>query len=348
MRALLATPATGRVLDVQRLGVRFEVQDDVVSAVSNVSLTIDAGEIVGVVGESGCGKSTLAMAIMGLLGSTAHITGRVELLGRDLAGLTVEERRQVRGDRMSMIFQDPLTSLDPAFGVGDQVAETIRAHRTVTPAEARARAIGLLESVGIPAAATRYSDPPHRLSGGMRQRVVIATALANDPALLIADEPSTALDVTIQAQLLSLLRDQRDARGMAILLITHDLGVVAQLCDRVAVMYAGQLVETATVEQVFRAPRHPYTQALLAAQPSAGLARGSLRVIGGQVPDLSDPPPGCRFAPRCSLVRPECDAPPALLAAQPGHSVACWADPATHPGVVATAHGTDSPQGAAA
>ena len=334
------TPApSGHVLDVQGLGVRFVVQDEVVSAVSDVSLTIDAGEIVGVVGESGCGKSTLAMAIMGLLGSTARIAGQVRLLGRDLATLTAEERRQVRGDRMSMIFQDPLTSLDPAFGVGDQVAETILAHRSVTAAEARRQAVGLLETVGIPAAATRYSDPPHRMSGGMRQRVVIATALANDPALLIADEPSTALDVTIQAQLLSLLRDQRDARGMAILLITHDLGVVAQLCDRVAVMYAGQLVETATVEQIFRAPRHPYTQALLAAQPSAGLARGSLRVIGGQVPDLSDPPPGCRFAPRCPLVRAECDQAPRLLPAEPDHSVACWADPATHPEASAAAIG---------
>jgi oligopeptide/dipeptide ABC transporter ATP-binding protein len=259
----------------------------------------------------------------------------VELLGRDLAGLSPEERRQVRGDRMSMIFQDPLTSLDPAFGVGDQIAETILAHRSVTAAEARTRAVALLEAVGIPAAATRYADPPHRLSGGMRQRVVIATALANDPALLIADEPSTALDVTIQAQLLSLLRDQRDARGMAILLITHDLGVVAQLCDRVAVMYAGQLAEVATVERVFHQPRHPYTQALLAAQPSASLARGSLRVIGGQVPDLSDPPPGCRFAPRCPMLRAECDSVPALLMAEPGHSVACWADADTHPELAA-------------
>ncbi len=335
--------ATGHVLDVQGLGVDFAIEDEVVSAVSNVSLVIDAGEIVGVVGESGCGKSTLALAIMGLLGGTARIRGRVELLGRDLASLTPEERRQVRGDRMSMIFQDPLTSLDPAFGVGDQVAETILAHRDVTPAEARSRAIALLEAVGIPAAAHRYGDAPHRMSGGMRQRVVIATALANDPALLIADEPSTALDVTIQAQLLAVLRDQRDARGMAILLITHDLGVVAQLCDRVAVMYAGQLVETSSVERIFREPRHPYTQALLAAQPSAGLARGTLRVIGGQVPDLSDPPPGCRFAPRCPVRRVECDAVPELLPADPDHSVACWADPVTHP-----ASATGAAQGTAA
>jgi len=326
---------TAHLLDIQGLSVRFVVQDDVVSAVSNVSLTIDPGEIVGVVGESGCGKSTLAMAIMGLLDSTARITGSVELQGRDLAAMSAEERRQVRGDQMSMIFQDPLTSLDPAFGVGDQVAETILAHRPVSAADARVRAVELLEAVGIPAAATRYGDPPHRMSGGMRQRVVIATALANDPALLIADEPSTALDVTIQAQLLSLLRDQRDARGMAILLITHDLGVVAQLCDRVAVMYAGQLVETADVARIFQAPRHPYTQALLAAQPSAGLARGSLRVISGQVPDLSDPPPGCRFAPRCPVVRAECVTSPDLLPAEPRHSVACWADPLTHPGASA-------------
>ncbi len=323
------------VLDVANLSVDFAVGGHQVSAVAHVSLSVRPREIVGVVGESGCGKSTLALAVLGLLGRTARVQGSVVIEGHDMAGLDAEGRRRLRGDRISMVPQDPLTSLDPAFAVGDQVAETIRAHRDVSPQEARERAIGLLAAVGIPAAAQRYRDAPHRLSGGMRQRVVIATALANDPALLVADEPSTALDVTIQAQLLALLRDLRDQRGMAILLITHDLGVVAQLCDRVAIMYAGQLVEDAPVARVFRAPLHPYTQALLAAQPGTGTARGQLRVIGGQVPDLSDPPPGCRFAPRCPLRMPVCDTTPPLLAAEPDHHVACWADRLTHPEVAA-------------
>jgi peptide/nickel transport system ATP-binding protein len=326
---------TGPVLDVADLSVAYTSGTHEVSAVSHVSLTVRPGEIVGVVGESGCGKSTLALAVLGVLDRTARVSGRVAIEGKDLATLDAEGRRRLRGDRISMVPQDPLTSLDPAFAVGEQVAETIRAHRPVSAGEARDRAIGLLAAVGIPAAAERYRDAPHRLSGGMRQRVVIATALANDPALLVADEPSTALDVTIQAQLLALLRDLRDQRGMAILLIAHDLGVIAQLCDRVAIMYAGQLVEDAPVGRIFRGPLHPYTQALLAAQPGTGTARGQLRVIGGQVPDLADPPPGCRFAPRCPLRMPVCDTTPTLRAAEPDHHVACWADPTTHPGVAA-------------
>jgi len=323
------------VLEVADLSVDFLTDGSHASAVSHVSLAVRAGEIVGVVGESGCGKSTLALAVLGLLGPAARVTGSVAVEGHDLGALSAEGRRRLRGDRISMVPQDPLTSLDPAFSVGEQVAETIRAHRDVPAAEARQRAVDLLAAVGIPAAAERYRDPPHRLSGGMRQRVVIATALANDPAMLVADEPSTALDVTIQAQILALLRDMRDQRGMAILLITHDLGVVAQLCDRVAIMYAGQLVEDASVTRIFRAPRHPYTQALLAAQPGTGTARGQLQVIGGQVPDLGDPPRGCRFAPRCALRRPVCDAVPPLLGVEPDHRVACWADPITHPEMAA-------------
>jgi peptide/nickel transport system ATP-binding protein len=226
---------------------------------------------------------------------------------------------------MSMVFQDPMTSLDPLYGIGSQVMETIQAHREISDDEARAKALALLVEVGLPAAAQRFDEPPHRLSGGMRQRVVVATALANDPALLIADEPTTALDVTIQAQILDLLRALRDRHGTAILLITHDLGVVAQICDRVAVMYAGQLVELAPVGELFRAPRHPYTRALLAAQPTSDQERGRLRVIPGEVADLSDPPSGCRFRPRCPLAFEACVATPALEPAGPGHTVACWA-----------------------
>ena len=317
------------VLELRHVAVEFALEDATVSAVSDVSLSVARGEIVGIVGESGCGKSTLALAIMGLLGRTARVSGGITFEGVDLLRLPERDRRALRGNRLSMIFQDPLTSLDPAFAIGDQVAETIRAHRPVTADEARQQAVRLLVEVGIPAAERRYGEPPHRLSGGMRQRVVVATALANDPALVIADEPTTALDVTIQAQILELLRALRDRHGTAIVLITHDLGVIAQLCDRVAVMYAGQLVEAGPVGAIFGAPRHPYTEALLAAQPTGDQARGALRVIEGQVADLSDPPPGCRFAPRCPIRRAECDRVPPLAATSSGHLVACWADPAT-------------------
>jgi peptide/nickel transport system ATP-binding protein len=228
-----------------------------------------------------------------------------------------------------MVFQDPMTSLDPAFPVGDQVSETIRAHRDVDAKQARERALELLRDVGIPEAARRYDDPPHRLSGGMRQRVVIATALANEPALLIADEPTTALDVTIQSQVVQLLRELRTRHDATILLITHDLGVVAQLCDRVGVMYAGQLVEVAPVADIFRAPRHPYTQALLAALPTHEQVRASLRVIPGRVPNLADPPPGCRFSTRCPFVMEECALVPPLAHESDEHLIACWLSDAT-------------------
>jgi peptide/nickel transport system ATP-binding protein len=317
------------ILELQHLEVDFPIEDGLVSAVADVSLSVAPREIVGIVGESGCGKSTLAMAIIGLLGSQTLVRGRIDFDGRDLLSLSEKERHALRGDRLSMVFQDPLTSLDPTYGIGEQVAETIRAHRSVTAAEAREQAIDLLKDVGIPAPEQRYDEPPHRLSGGMRQRVVVATALANDPALLIADEPSTALDVTIQAQVLELLRGVRDEHGTAILFITHDLGVVAQICDRVAVMYAGQLVEVAPASELFRSPQHPYTEALLEAQPTSGQKRGALQVIDGEVANLADPPPGCRFAPRCRLVHEACVSTPVMTPvmtpAGPGHSVACWA-----------------------
>jgi peptide/nickel transport system ATP-binding protein len=299
-----------------------------VSAVSDVSLEVDEGEIVALVGESGCGKTTLAMSVMGLLPRSASVAGTIEFLGRDLTALGEDERAALRGDRISMVFQDPASALDPAFSVGEQIAETIRTHRRVGLREAKARAIHLLEEVGIPDAPRRYRDPPHRFSGGMQQRVVIATALANEPALLIADEPTAALDVTIQAQILGLMRELRRRHRTTILLIAHDFGVVAQLCDRAGVLYAGQLVEVAPVAALFAESRHPYTAALLGALPSAEHARGALPAAPGQVPDLVSPPPGCRFQPRCPLRRTECDLVPPL-APLGDHLTACWATPET-------------------
>ena len=317
------------LLVLEHVDVRFATDDGQVSAVSDVSLSVAEGEIFGLVGESGCGKTTLAMATMGLLPRTATVSGSVRFQGRELVGLGDEELRRLRGDRISMVFQDPMTSLDPTFPVGKQVVETITAHREVDRDAARERALALLEDVGIPEPERRFGDAPHRLSGGMRQRVVIATALANEPALVLADEPTTALDVTIQAQVLDLLRDLRTRLQTTIVLITHDLGVVAQICDRVGVMYAGQLVEVAPVSEIFRSPRHPYTQALLAALPTQQQVPGSLRVIPGRVPNLADPPPGCRFSTRCPYVMDVCATVPPLAHETDEHLIACWLSEAT-------------------
>jgi oligopeptide/dipeptide ABC transporter ATP-binding protein len=314
------------VLDYRHLSVSFGGGGRRVSALSDVSLSVAEGEILGIVGESGCGKTTLALAAMGLLPRPAAVEGSIAFGEHDLTTLRGEAFRRLRGDRISMVFQDASSALDPAFSVGAQIAETIRAHRAVGRREARERAIELLREVGIPDAARRYGDPPHRFSGGMQQRVTIAIALANDPALLIADEPTTALDVTIQAQILGLLRALRDRHRTTIMLIAHDLGVVAQVCDRAAVLYAGQVVEVAPVAQLFAAPRHPYTRTLLGALPSAG-PRGALPVVAGGVPDLTRPPSGCRFAPRCPLRLDECDRIPPLAGGE--HAVACWLDDET-------------------
>jgi peptide/nickel transport system ATP-binding protein len=291
-------------------------------AVDRFALTVGDGEIVGLVGESGCGKSTLALAVMGLLPSTAEVTGSVLVGDRQVVGADDRALRSLRGRAVAMVFQDPSTSLDPTWPVGDQVAEAVRAHRRVGRREARAAAVALMSDVGIPSAAARYGDRPHQLSGGMRQRIVVAAALANAPTLLVADEPTTALDVTIQAQILTLVRRLREDRGTSVLLISHDLGVVAQVCDRVGVMYAGELVELADVRTLFAAPRHPYTRALLDALPSSGRSR--LAVIGGQVPSPGDLSPGCRFAPRCSRRTDRCAVAPALTATSPTAQVACW------------------------
>jgi oligopeptide/dipeptide ABC transporter ATP-binding protein len=312
------------VLSLKHVSVRYGP----VSAVTDVSVAVAEGEIFALVGESGCGKTTLALAVMGLLPASASVEGAIEFLGRDLTALDEHEHAALRGDRISMVFQDPASALDPAFSIGEQIAETIRAHRPVGTREARARAVKLLEEVGIPDAQRRYRDPPHRFSGGMQQRVVIATALANEPALLIADEPTAALDVTIQAQILNLMQELRRRHRTTILLIAHDFGVVAQLCDRAGVLYAGQLVEVAPVADLFIGSRHPYTAALLSALPSGAHARGSLPAAPGQVPDLVSPPPGCRFQPRCPIRRAECDLVPPL-APLGEHLTACWATPET-------------------
>jgi peptide/nickel transport system ATP-binding protein len=318
------------LLKVSGLQTSFHTRDGVVRAVTGVDFEVDRGEILGLVGESGCGKSVTSMSIMGLIARPGVIEGgSVVFDGRDLLKLSGEEMRHLRGDRISMIFQQPQSSLNPVWDVGRQIGEVLEIHRNMQRKAARARALDLLKMVGIPDPERRLKAFPHEMSGGMAQRVMIAMALACEPELLIADEPTTALDVTIQAQVLDLLRELRERRRTTIVLITHDLGVIAQICDRVGVMYAGQLFEVAGVEDIFHAPRHPYTQALLQALPSAEHARGELRVIGGRVPDLTDPPPGCRFAPRCPHRMDECDLVPPLAHETQVHAVACWLSEAT-------------------
>ena len=264
------------VLSFGDVGVRFRTADAIqpAPAVDGVSLSLNSGEIFGIVGESGSGKSTLANAVMGLLPANATVTGSIKVNDREIVGLGDDALRAMRGDEVAMIFQDPSASLDPTWSVGDQIAETVRAHHPVAAAAAKARAIALMTEVGIPDAARRYGDVPHRFSGGQRQRIVIAAALANNPKLLIADEPTTALDVTIQAQVLQLIDKLRRDHGTTVLLITHDLGVVSMVCDRVGVMYGGKLLETGETRELFARPSHPYTRALMAANP-AGAPRGT-------------------------------------------------------------------------
>jgi oligopeptide/dipeptide ABC transporter ATP-binding protein len=314
------------LLDVQGLATYFHGEDGTVRAVDGVSFSIGRGGTLGIVGESGCGKSVTSLSIMGLIpkppGEIA--AGRVMFEGRDLLTLDAEELRALRGNRMSMIFQEPMTSLNPAFTIGDQIVEGILRHRAIGEREARERAIEMLKLVRIPSPERRIDDYPHRLSGGMRQRVMIAMALACDPALLIADEPTTALDVTIQAQILDLLRRLRQELGMAIVLITHDLGVVAELAEEVIVMYAGRIVERARVADLFANPQHPYTIGLLGSLPKLHLEQKRLAAIEGVVPSPLAFPAGCRFHPRCPFAEAACaDAEPELSPVGPAHWVAC-------------------------
>jgi oligopeptide/dipeptide ABC transporter ATP-binding protein len=315
---------TGPIVELSGASVAFSNEGATTSAVHDVSFSVRPGEIFGIVGESGCGKSTLAQLMMGLLPGTAEVSGSLRYRGQELLGQSPEQWRRLRGNRISLISQDPRAALDAVTPIGHQVAETITAHRKVSRREARALAITALAETGISHAEERYSDPPHRFSGGMCQRVVIAAALANQPDLLIADEPTTALDVTIQAQILALLRGLRDRSNMTVILITHDMGVIAQMCDRVGVMYAGELVEVAGVADIFARPGHPYTEALFGAIPAASRRGRPLRVIPGQVPDLSRPPAGCRFKERCAYRIDQCDQAPALGEISPTQAAACW------------------------
>ncbi len=320
-----------RLLEVKGLSTAFFTDDGVVKAVDDVSFSIPKGRTLGLVGESGCGKSVTSLSIMRLIAPPGRVTqGEILFDGVDLLKLPEEEMRRIRGNKISMIFQEPMTSLNPVFTIGSQIMEAIVLHQNVSKQEARTRAIAMLEKVKIPAASTRIDEYPHQMSGGMRQRVMIAMALACNPALLIADEPSTALDVTIQAQILDLMRDLQNELGMSVLIITHDLGVVAELSDYVAVMYASKMVEFATAKELFANPLHPYTLGLFNSRPSLGKVRTErLNVIRGTVPNPLRFPTGCKFHPRCDLAESSgamerCkSAEPALRELRPGHLVAC-------------------------
>jgi oligopeptide/dipeptide ABC transporter ATP-binding protein len=318
------------ILEVNDLRVSFATEDGVVQAVGGVSFELQAGEVLAIVGESGSGKSVTAQTITGLTRApNARITGSVTYRGRELNGLDDDQLRDVRGEEIAMVFQDPMCSLNPVYRVGDQITEMIRAHRDVSRREASDRAVELLRSVGIPNPERRVRHYPHEFSGGMRQRVMIAMALALEPEVLIADEPTTALDVTVQAQILRLIDQLNRDRDLAVILITHDLGVVAEIADRVVVMYAGQIVEDGTLDEIFYDPQHPYTWGLLGSLTRMDQVRTArLPQIAGQPPSLLAPPPGCRFAPRCPHAFDKCHQLPALEARVGGnHLDRCWLDP---------------------
>jgi oligopeptide/dipeptide ABC transporter ATP-binding protein len=316
------------LLSVADLDVTFKTEDGRVHAVERVSFELNRGEVLSIVGESGCGKSVTAMSLMGLnSGPNVEVGGSVRLDGTELVGAEEDLLRSVRGDRMAMVFQNPMTSLNPVHRIGDQIVEQIRAHRQVSKKQAMETAIDLLDAVGVPDARGRARSYPHEFSGGMRQRAMIAMALSLEPEVLIADEPTTALDVTIQAQIIELLKDLNRERGLAVILITHDLGVVAEIADRVAVMYAGRIAETGSLDQVFYDPRHPYTWGLLGSVPRVGGVRPDrLAQIDGQPPSLLNPPAGCRFRSRCPHAFERCGEEPHLEArgGDPDHLDRCW------------------------
>jgi peptide/nickel transport system ATP-binding protein len=316
-----------RVLEVENLRISFpDAGKGRVYPVDGVSFTLERGKTLALVGESGCGKSLTSLALLRLVPAPGRIEdgSAIRLADTDVLALQGEPLRRIRGRRIGMIFQDPMTSLNPVFTVGDQIAEGVRAHFDVSRAEARRRALKLLQEVGIPDPAARLDAYPHQLSGGMRQRVMIAIALSAEPEILVADEPTTALDVTVQAQILEVLDRLRDSHGMAVLLITHDLGIVAGRADRVAVMYAGQIVEEAPTDRLFARPSHPYTQGLFASVPRITGPVGRLSPIGGSVPPPGAWPSGCRFRPRCPKAFDKSETMPPLLPVDPDHRMRCW------------------------
>ena len=315
------------VLEVTDLRTWFRTDQGVARAVDGVSFSVRKGEVLGIVGESGSGKSVTSLSILRLIPEPPGEImegSSVRFNGRELLTLPEKEMRAVRGNDIAMIFQEPMTSLNPVYTIGEQIAEAVRLHRGASKKEAREQAIRMLRLVGIPSPEHRVDTYPHELSGGQRQRVMIAIALSCEPELLIADEPTTALDVTIQAQILELIAGLRERLGMAVVLITHDLGVVAEVCDRVIVMYGGQVVEQGTVQEIFREPRHPYTQGLLKAIPRLGASTDELAVIPGTVPPPTDWPQGCRFRGRCPFEFEKCPEHPPLFEPHPGHLDRCW------------------------
>ena len=316
-----------RLLDVSNLSTNFHTDDGVVCAVSHLSFQVNKGESVCIVGESGCGKSVTSMSIMRLLKSPpAEITGQIQFEGKDLLKLSNDEMCRIRGNEIAMIFQEPMTALNPLFTCGYQISEVLRMHQGLDKRAAKKQAVELMRMVGIPIPEKRVNNFPHQLSGGMRQRVMIAMALACKPKLLIADEPTTALDVTIQAQIMKLIRDLKEEMNMALILITHDMGVVAEMAERVIVMYAGNAVEEADVKTLFKAPLHPYTQGLLESIPRLeDESKEDLKVIDGSVPGLHDMPRGCRFSPRCAYCTGRCtEELPPLVDVGGGHKVRCF------------------------
>ena len=319
-----------RLLELKGLKTHFFTEEGVVRAVDGLDLYIDRGETLGIVGESGCGKTVTALSVMKLIPMPPGriVEGQMLYEGKDLVTLPPAQMRKVRGKEIAMIFQEPMTSLNPVFTIGEQIAEAVRLHEGLGRRDAMAKTVEMLKIVHIPNAERRVKEYPHQLSGGMRQRVMIAMALSCNPKLLIADEPTTALDVTIQAQILELLNELKAKLGMAVLLITHDMGVIAETAQRVMVMYAGKVVEEAPVKELFKEPLHPYTQGLLRSIPRIDLAatkKQRLEAIPGVVPSLLNLPKGCRFTPRCQHAKPVCsDQEPVLKEVRPGHKVACW------------------------
>jgi len=314
------------LLGIADLSTHFFTRSGVIKAVDHLSLRLQKGRVLGLVGESGCGKTVTALSILNLVPPPGKIVaGNIIFEGVDLLRLPPEELRKIRGARISMIFQEPMTALNPVFTVGHQIAEVLMTHLGLTKQDAHHRAVELLRSVGIPAPEKRVHEYPHQLSGGMRQRVMIAMAIACRPSLILADEPTTALDVTIQAHILELLGRIQAEMGMAMVLVTHDLGLIAERAHEVAVMYAGRIVEQADTVELFAHPMHPYTKGLMASIPKPGEARRArLRTIAGTVPRLNDLPAGCKFSPRCDIKTERCEAEPELVEIRPGHLVRCW------------------------